>query len=542
MLKNNKVFWVFSVVCLINLLLCSSLLYANGKYNTRGKAELSDVYEIYYQGGDDGGLAHVTYWAIPGDVLAPEEQAKADKIKLNYIHAIAFHPPLYNPNYVYIAGTEITGLLKVGKRMQRMTFRLPDDWNGKLVVGGAPGLRNEYANEAILVPWLLEAGYAYIAGDKGIPGGSADMLSGKHPTQHWGSMMIDLALWAQKYIEKEFGQKPARTYAMGLSNGGYQTRRALEIDHKSNKKPKHGKKLIFDGGVDWSGAYWPDARVITGKRKGGVSVEAYAAADTMVGSIDKGTLAMGWFHLPNTLAQESEYMKKPRFPGAYFPMVDAGFSPESALYWGYYSSIFDPFHVLGGPYAGFYGVGYYNLVSYVYRAELRGDDATAAAAYHCWGDPANPNTPPPLYDWLANAANGGWSKESVKYALKNANTGEFSAPLISLHGQADGLVATNSMGMAYKDAVQRHGNPDLHRMYIIAHAGHVDLHADGRWGANSAETDPTIPDLLTPMQAYAMRAFQYLEDWVENGEEPPESKLVETDPTKDITDPLDLNW
>ena len=542
MLRKKKVVWVFSVVFLIGLLMCSPHLYAGSNFNAGGKIGLSDVYEIYYEGGDDGGLAHVTYWGIAGGILTPEEQAKADKINANYIHAAAFHPSLYNPAYANIAGTEVTGLLKRGERMQSITFRLPDEWNGKLVVAGTPGLRNEYANEAILVPWLLEAGYAYIVGDKGIPGGTADMLSGKHPTQHWGPMMIDLSLWAQKYLEEETGQKPYRTYTMGLSNGGYQTRRALEIDHKYNKKPKNGGKLIFDGGVDWSGAYWPDARVIAGKGKGAVSVEAYAAADTMVGSIDKGTLAMGWFHSPDTLATQEEYDKNPRFPGAYFPIFDVGFSPESALYWGYYSSNFDPYHVYGGPYAAFYGVGYYNLVSYVYRADLRGDDATAAAAYHCWGDPTNPNTPPPLYDWLATAANGGWNKESVKYALKNANTGEFSVPLLSLHGQADGLVATNSMAMAYKDAVQRFGNPDLYRMYIVAHAGHVDLHADGGWGANSAVVDPGIPDLLTPMQAYAMRAFQYLEDWVENGEMPPESKLVETDPTDDVTSPIGLSW
>jgi hypothetical protein len=44
------------------------------------------------------------------------------------------------------------------------------------------------------------------------------------------------------------------------------------------------------------------------------------------------------------------------------------------------------------------------------------------------------------------------------------------------------------------------------------------------------------------MQAYAMRAFKYLEDWVENGDLPPDSKLVETDPVNDVTDPALLDW
>ena len=92
------------------------------------------------------------------------------------------------------------------------------------------------------------------------------------------------------------------------------------------------------------------------------------------------------------------------------------------------------------------------------------------------------------------------------------------------------------------DHVLLYGSPGLYRQYIIAHAGHVDKHADGGWGYSSSEADPAIPDMLTPMQAYAQRTFQYLEDWVEDGLLPPDSKFVETDPTNDITDPSGLDW
>jgi len=543
--KKIETIGVLWVVFLAALLLCIPAVFADDDADDdddngyRGKVKLTNSYVQVYAGGADGGLAHVTYWFLPAadpdyyDALPPEEQAKVAKINANFIHADAFQPTNAD-----IAGTEMTGLAKSGPREQSITFRLPDNWNGKLVVAGTPGLRNEYANEAILVPWLLEAGYAYISGDKGIPGGAGDMVSGNHPTQYWGIMMIDLALLARDLLKQYAGEKPDLTYALGLSNGGYQTRRALEIDHGRVRKDH---KRLFDGGVDWSGAYWPDKRVLDADGNGKVSVKEYAAAETLIGSIDKGTLAMGWFYSPDTLTTPTEYEKNPRFPGAYLPMVNDGFSPESALFWGYYNTVFDGFQYVPG-FEIFRGVGYYNLVSFVYRADLRGDDPIESAAYSCWADPDNPFTPPPIYEWLPAAENKGWNKKSVKYALKNANTGEFSVPMLTLQGQADGLVPLLSQGLAYKDAVELFGKPDLYRFYIVAHGPHVDRHADGGWGYSSALPDPAVPDLLKPMQAYAQRTFAYLEDWVENEVLPPESKLVETDPVNDVTDPGLLDW
>lgn len=501
--------------------------------------QLTNIYVHHYQGGQDGGLAHITYWGLPAanpdyyEALPPEEKAKVAKINGNVLHAALFHP--VNST---IAGTEITGLLTRGNRVQSITFRLPERWNGKLVVAGTPGLRNEYANEAILAPWLLEAGYGVISGNKGIPGGIADMVSGRHPTQHWGKMMIDMAILGQRCLKMLTGNKAERVYGVGLSNGGYQTRRALEIDHL---RVQRGRGRIFDGGLDWSGAYWPDGRTMDGNRDGRVSVEEYGAADTLIGAIDQATLGMGWFYSPGTITVPEEYDKKPRFPGTYLPMVESGFSPESSLFWGYYNTNFDGFQYVPGLEL-WRGVGYYNLISYAYRADLLGDDAINAAAYSCFSDPTNPNSPPPVYQWLNQTEHGGWTREAVKYALKNSNSGEFSAPMLSLHGQHDGLLALDSQGIAYRKAVELFGRADLHRFYIIAHAGHVDKHADGGWGYSSVMVDPEVPDLLTPMQPYAQRAFAYLVDWVENAQLPPESKLVETDPANDILDSTTLHW
>ena len=52
----------------------------------------------------------------------------------------------------------------------QFVIRLPDDWNGGLVVTGAPGVRKQYANDFIISDWVLAQGYAYAATDKGNTG------------------------------------------------------------------------------------------------------------------------------------------------------------------------------------------------------------------------------------------------------------------------------------------------------------------------------------------------------------------------------------
>jgi len=51
-------------------------------------------------------------------------------------------------------------------------IRLPDDWNGKLVITGAPGVRRQYANDFIISDWVLARGYAFASTDKGNTGTS----------------------------------------------------------------------------------------------------------------------------------------------------------------------------------------------------------------------------------------------------------------------------------------------------------------------------------------------------------------------------------
>jgi hypothetical protein len=348
-----------------------------------------------------------------------------------------------------------------------------------------------------------------------------------HDMAHWAKIRLLIATWRQ----------PQRTYAVGLSNGGYQVRRALEMDAKAPPRRRN-----FDGGLDWSGTYFPDTRILDADRDGTVDLSEYANAETLVGHMDTATLTMGWAYADDTLTTPDQYVKTPRYPKAHADMEAAGFNSASDIFWGYYNTNYDMFKGLGLP--QWQGVGYANLTSYLYRAELLGHGMSESAAYSCFYDPANPDKPPPIYEWLENASNSGWTPESIQWALLNANTAEFKAPMITVAGSADGLLALNAHCVAYKKAVKKYGRRQLYRQYLIENGPHVDAHADGLGDFNfdGIRGNEWAWEKLTPMQAYAQRAFMYLTDWIEMGIRPPRSQTVPTDPINDISDPDLLSW
>lgn len=504
---------------------------------------LTDASRQDYQGDGDGGLAHVTYWTIKA--MTPEyaalpatEQAKLVKLQGSILHSAKLQPK------ALIAGTEITGTLTTqdaqGHREQEVVLKFPQSWNGSLVVAGAPGARNEFANEAVLVPWLLQRGYAYVAGNKGMTNGGADgnaVLLGKtHITQHWGVMLLDLAAWASQRLQAASGKAPLHTYAVGLSNGGYQVRRALEIDHERVAK---GEPRQFSAGLDWAGVYWPDKRVLDRDRDGTVSAAEYAAATHLVSSNERAAVAMGYLYDPGTLSSPTAFGDSPPFSAAHAQMQAAGFAVESSILWGAYNQLFDALKAVAPIWKG---VGYYNLTAYVYRAELLGDDAISSASYATWGQSAAGH--PKFYDYVTSAPDGGWTAEGVSWALRNATSGTFSAPLISLHGDRDALVGLPGNGTAYADAVRAAGTASLHRLYVVQNGNHVDAHADGTldYNCNGAPADEGAADLMTPMQPYVERAFDYLVDWVEHGREPAPSKTLATDPKQDLLDASQLRF
>ncbi|MGZ3114163.1 tannase/feruloyl esterase family alpha/beta hydrolase [Streptomyces sp. H62] len=129
----------------------------------------------------------------------------------------------------------------------QFVIRLPDRWNGGLVVTGAPGTRKQYATDKAISDRVLAQGYAYAATDKGNSG--ADFYrDGARPgdaVAEWNTRTTQLTRAARRVVAQRYGHAPRHTYITGISNGGYLTRWQLE-NHPE----------LYDGGVDWEGALW----------------------------------------------------------------------------------------------------------------------------------------------------------------------------------------------------------------------------------------------------------------------------------------------
>jgi hypothetical protein len=194
----------------------------------------------------------------------------------------------------------------------QFVVRFPDDWNGGLVITGAPGVRAQYANDFIIGDWVLSKGYAFASTDKGNVG-TQFYKDGSRPggsIAEWHRRVTQLTRATTKAVRQVYGEKPRRTYMFGISNGGYLTRWQLE---------NHPR--LFDGGVDWEGTLF---------RADGPNLLTY---------------------LPTALKEYPAYAATGD-PAAHDAMIAAGFAEGSEFLW--------PFH---------YGY-YWDLTQRIYREEL----------------------------------------------------------------------------------------------------------------------------------------------------------------------------
>jgi len=187
-------------------------------------------------------------------------------------NVVSPNPPNRTPITKAVPGLQIQARIASDPLGQaRFLLRLPADWNGRLVVAGASGTRSEFNGDFAWSDYVVQQGYAYASQNKGVynlrVSSAADPLAcrlnpdvplaafavhfyANDPGQQftrWGDFMVKAGRIARDGVKAAYGRSPRFTYAVGVSNGGYQVRRAIELAPD-----------VFDGGVDWEGTFVDD--------------------------------------------------------------------------------------------------------------------------------------------------------------------------------------------------------------------------------------------------------------------------------------------
>jgi pimeloyl-ACP methyl ester carboxylesterase len=300
-------------------------------------------------------------------------------------------------------------------------IRLPDKWNGKLVITGAPGVRRQFANDFIISDFVLskdyeeEGGYAFASTDKGNTGTSfyEDGERAGGAVAEWHRRVEQLTKAAKDTVEQWYGEAPERTYITGISNGGYLTRYAVENNPD-----------LYDGAVDWEGTLF---------RRNGPNL---------------------FTHLPQALRHWNECKTSaPEYDNhACELMYRAGYKKGSEFLWEE--------HYLQ----------YWDLTQRIYREEFDPgyDGAQEAGTPFCQEEA----TPPPKCD-----ANYRYQRrpENVKDRVGRVSlTGEIGVPMLTLHGTLDSLLPIRRHSDPYRELIKNQGKGDMHRYYVIEDGSHVD--------------------------------------------------------------------
>ncbi|EFL29628.1 conserved hypothetical protein [Streptomyces viridochromogenes DSM 40736] len=315
----------------------------------------------------------------------------------------------------YFPDTSTTNTNHGWRHDAQFVIRLPDRWNGGLVVAGTPGNREQYANDRAIADWVLSRGYAYAATDKGNTG-LAFHRDGKTPGDaiaEWNDRLTQLTRAARATVARHYHRPPSHTLVTGMSNGGYLVRWQLE-NHPG----------LYDGGVDWEGTLW---------RSDGPTLLDF---------------------LPDALRNYPVYAAHGEGADeARSALHAAGFPAGSEFLWPYHHEV------------------YWDLTQRIYREELDPgfDGPTEAGTPYCTsGTPACDAD----YDYAARP-------DEVRRAVQKIGlTGRIGKPLITLHGTLDVLLPIGRDSDVYARMVRQAGRGHLHRYYRIEGGTHTDSLVD----------------------------------------------------------------
>ncbi|CAM3947418.1 tannase/feruloyl esterase family alpha/beta hydrolase [Alicyclobacillus pomorum] len=294
----------------------------------------------------------------------------------------------------------------------RAVLRLPDKsfWNGKLMIGATPAVRNEFSLDLLLSDIVLQKGYAYAACDKGTP-----QLVLRNPTRQmteWPENYRKLTEVAGNCVEQVYGTSAEKVYISGVSNGGYITRVMLE------RFPE-----LYDGGVEWEGVLWhPESRHLL------TCLPVY---------VEQFPVYANW-RGDRTDRERNQALEH---------LVEAGLHPDSHPYWAQYFMM------------------YWIVSLWLYGRNLDPDWTPFTAE---WDNAWLQDPTPLLYPWRERQ---GVLKARIEAI---ANTGRLTKPLLSVAGNWDCLVPFRHNAQAYASLVAEHGAGAFHRLYEIHRGNHVD--------------------------------------------------------------------
>jgi len=310
----------------------------------------------------------------------------------------------------YFPDTSTTNATHGWNHDSQFVIRMPDDWNGKLVITGAPGVRKQYASDFIIGDYVLGKGYAYASTDKGNTGTSfyEDGEAPGDAIAEWNRRVTELTVAAKETLARRYGRSPARTYVTGISNGGYLTRWQLE-----------NRPDLYDGGVDWEGTLFDSTP--------GLNLLSF---------------------LPPALKNFPRY-RATGDAAAHDAIIAAGFAPGSEFLWDDHYAV------------------YWDLTQRTYREELDPDwdGATQAGTPFCQSGLPNCDAD---YDYASRPASVRSAIDKV------ANTGRIGKPLLTLHGTLDTLLPIAVDSDVYARKVAAAGAGARHRYYVIEAGNHVD--------------------------------------------------------------------
>src|SRR6267142_2643556 len=152
-----------------------------------------------------------------------------------------------------VPGVQITGAM-ADDPDARWVLRIPESWNGRIVVGVPGGLRSEFMGDYIFSDFVVQQDYAYASTNKGTlnfyftepppvdplacrlsPPPAATSVAYVHfyiaepkdTIVEWFRRTRDVTRLAAAAVEAYQERGAERTYLLGISNGGHVVRRLL---------------------------------------------------------------------------------------------------------------------------------------------------------------------------------------------------------------------------------------------------------------------------------------------------------------------------